>query len=171
MCTSRRETAEAGAHKCGIERAYWDAETMAADPDIDIVDCGTRPGVRYPMVLAALRNGKHVYNGIPFAADFDHARELHRAWRGSDLVAAVDAFSEWIPAHRLAKEMLDGGDLGQPFAGTCIFNLPLFNAPDPRFPYQWFPHAGSGVSAMRNLGSHALHMLVHLFGEVEELVA
>ena len=171
ICTSRQETAEAAAKKLGIARAYWDAESMAADPALDILDCGTRPSLRHAMVLAALRNKKHVYNGIPFAADFERARELHRAWQESGSVAIVDAFSEWTPAHRLAKEMLESGELGQPFAGTCIFNLSLFNSPNPHFPYNWFAQAGQGVSAVRNLGSHALHMLVHLFGELEELVA
>jgi predicted dehydrogenase len=171
ICTSRRETAEAAAKKFGIERPFWDAEAMAADRDIDIVDCGTRPSVRHSMVLAALRNGKHVYNGIPFAADLERARELRDAWIVSGKVAIVDAFSQWLPAHRLAKEMLDDGFLGQPFAGTCMLNLGLFNQPNPRFPYNWFWQAGLGVSALRNLGSHALHMLVYLFGEIEELVA
>lgn len=43
------------------------AQRSSADSDIDIVDCGTRPSLRHSMVLPALRNGKHVYNGIPFA--------------------------------------------------------------------------------------------------------
>jgi len=171
ICTSRRQTAEAAAKKFGIARPYWDAERMAAEPDIDIVDCGTRPDIRYPMVLAALRGKKHVYNAIPFAPDLDRARALHQAWKASGAVAIVDAFSEWIPAHRLAKEMLDSGYLGKPFGGTCIFNMSLFNRPNPHFPYNWFWQSGLGVSAVRNLGSHALHMLVHLFGEIEELVA
>jgi predicted dehydrogenase len=171
ICTSRQETAEAAAKKLGIERAYWDAQQLAADPAIDIVDCGTRPSIRYPMVLAALRNKKHVYNAIPFAADIDRARELHHAWTSSGSVAIVDAFSEWIPAHRLLKEMLESGHLGELFAGTCIFNMSLFNRPNPHFPYNWFWQAGLGVSAVRNLGSHALHMLVYLFGEIDELVA
>src|ERR1700730_4959921 len=89
ICTSRQETAEAAAKKLGIERPYWDAEKMAADPAIDILDCGTRPSIRHAMVLAALRNRKHVYNGIPFAADVDRARELHRAWKASGSVAIV----------------------------------------------------------------------------------
>ncbi len=171
ICTSRQETAEAAAKKFGIEHAFWDAAAMTADPDIDIVDCGTRPSIRHPMVLSALRNGKHVYNAIPFAADIDRARELRDAWTASGRVAIVDAFSQWLPAHRLAREMIDDGFLGQPFAGTCIFNLGLFNQPHPHFPYNWFWQAGLGVSAMRNLGSHALHMLIFLFGEIEELVA
>ena len=171
VCTSRRETAEAAAKKCGIERAFWDAQKMTADPDIDIVDCGTRPSVRYPMVLNALRNGKHVYNAIPFAATIDQARELRDAWRESGRVAIVDAYSQWLPAARMAKEMMTDGLLGRPFAATCFFNLSLFNKPHPLFPYNWFSQGGQGVSAMRNLGSHALHMIVFMFGEVDEVVA
>lgn len=171
ICTSRQETAEAAASKFQIERAFWDAETMAADPDIDIIDCGTRPNIRHAMVLACLRNGKHVYNGIPFAANLEQARELYDAWKASNSVAVVDAYSEWIPANQIAKKMLDDGFLGRPFAGTCTFNMALFNTPRPEFPYNWFAQGGQGVSAVRNLGSHALHALTFLFGDIEELIA
>ncbi len=171
ICTSRRETAEAAAKRCGIEAPFWDAHAMAAHRDIDILDLGTRPSVRDPIVLGALRNGKHVYNSIPFASNLERARELHQAWQASGKVGVVDAFSEWLPAHRLMKEMLDEGFLGQPFGGTCHFQLSLFNKPHPQFPYNWFWQAGLGVSALRNLGSHALHMLLFLFGGIQELVA
>jgi predicted dehydrogenase len=123
------------------------------------------------MALACLNNGKHVYNGIPFAAGLDGARRLHEAWRQAGTVGVVDAFSEWVPAHRLAKEMIDDGYLGKPFGGTCIFNMSLFNRLNPQFPYNWFAQEGLGVSAVRNLGSQALHMLNFLFGDIAELVA
>jgi len=171
ICTSHRESAEAAAKKHRIAAPFWDAQQMAAHPDIDVIDCGTRPNLRDAMVLSALRNGKHVYNAIPFSSDLDHARELHSAWKASGKTAVVDAFSEWLPAHRMVKDMVDEGYLGQPFGGSCIFNMSLFNKPNAHFPYNWFSQAGLGVSAMRNLGSHALHMLLFLFGEVEELVA
>jgi predicted dehydrogenase len=171
ICTSRRETAEAAAKRCGIESPFWDAQAMAAHPDIDILDCGTRPIVRDPVVASALRNGKHVYDAIPFATNIDRARELRDTWKASRKVGVVDAFCEWLPAHRLVKEMLDEGFLGQPFGGTCMFHLSLFNNPNPRFPYNWFWQAGLGVSALRNLGSHALHLLIFLFGGIQELVA
>jgi len=171
ICTSRQETAEAAARKYAIARPYWDAEAMTADPDIDIVDCGTRPLTRHAMVISALNNRKHVYNGIPFAADVDRAREIHNAWQASGRVGVVDAFSQWIPAHRVAKDLIDSGYLGSVLGGTCIFNISLFNAPHPQFPYNWFWQAGLGVSALRNLGSHALHMLMFLFGGIDELVA
>jgi len=171
ICTSRQETAEAAAARLSIARPFWDAEAMCADPDIDIIDCGTRPSVREPMVLAALANGKHVYNASPHAPDWQGAKEIDAAWRGSGSVGVVDAFSEWIPAHRQMKAMLDEGYLGRPLGGSCHFSISLFNTPDKRFPYNWFAEAGQGVSAVRNNGSHALYMLLHLFGPIEELVA
>ncbi len=171
ICTSRRETAEAAAERFSIARPFWDAQAMIADPEIDIVDCGTRPGVRHPMVLSALNAGKHVYNGIPFAPDVQAARTLYDAAQKSEAAAVVDAYSQWLPAPRRAREMIDEGFLGKPFGGSCFFNLALFNQPMAGFPWNWFAEAGHGVSAMRNLGSHMLHMLVYLFGEVEELIA
>lgn len=171
ICTSRQETAEAAAEKFGIARPFWSAEAMAADPDIHIIDCGTRPSLRHKMVQDCFAGGKHVYNGIPFAANIDDARDLHRAWKDSGKVGVVDALSQWIPALRLMKEKLDAGDIGQPFGGTLHFNMALFNPLILQFPYNWFAQGGLGVSAVRNLGSHALHVLLHMFGPVAELVA
>ena len=171
ICTSRRETAEAAARRFGIATPCWDAQAMATHPDIDILDCGTRPSVRDPVVASALRAGKHVYNSIPFSTDIQRARELRDIWKESGRIGVVDAYSEWLPQHRLVKEMMESGFLGQPFGGTCLFQLSLFNKPHPQFPYNWFWQAGLGVSALRNLGSHALHMLIFLFGGIDELVA
>jgi predicted dehydrogenase len=171
ICTSRQETAEAAAERLGIDRPFWDAGAMCADPDIDIVDCGTRPSVRKAMVLAALANNKHVYNASPHAPDWTGAKEIDAAWKASESIGLVDAFAQWIPAHAQMKQMIDDGYLGTPFGGTCHFNISLFNAPSKQFPYNWFAQSGQGVSAVRNNGSHALYMLLHLFGPVAELVA
>jgi predicted dehydrogenase len=171
ICTSRKETAEAARKRLGLQRAFWDAEAMCVDPDIDIVDLGTRPSVRLPMVLAALKAGKHVYNASPHAPDWTGAKAIDAAWDRSRSVGVVDAFSQYIPGHRQIKAMLDEGYLGDLIGGSCQFSISLFNAPNKQFPYNWFADGSAGVSAMRNNGSHALYMLTHLFGPVAELVA
>lgn len=171
ICTSRRETAEAASARLGLPRAFWDASTMCADPSIDIVDLGTRPSVRLPMVLAALAAGKHVYNASPHAPDWAGAQAIDAAWRSSASVGVVDAFSRYIPALRQMQAMLDDGYVGKPLGGSCHFNLSLFNTPDKRFPYNWFADGSAGVSAVRNNGSHALYLLLDMFGPVAELVA
>jgi predicted dehydrogenase len=171
ICTSRQETADAAASRLGIARAFWDAQLMCADPDIDIIDCGTRPSARKPMVLAALANGKHVYNASPHAPDWDGAKQIDAAWRASGTVGVVDAFAQWIPAHAQMKAMLTDNYIGEPLGGGCHFNISLFNAPNKQFPYNWFHEAGQGVSAVRNNGSHMLYTLLHLFGPIAQLVA
>lgn len=171
ICTSRRETAMAAAEKFQVAHPFWDYEALCAAPDLDIIDCGTRPNLRHGMVLSALRHGKHVYNGVPFAAHIDHARDMAEAWRASGKVAEVDAFAQWLPAHRLMRELIQAGEIGAIFGGSCRFNTGLFNPPRAGFPFNWFSEPGSGVSALRNMGSHALHVLIALLGPIAEVAA
>ncbi len=171
ICTSREETAKAAQERLGLPRAFWNAEAMCADPDIDIVDLGTRPNLRKPMVLTALANGKHIYNASPHAPDWDSAKDINTAWKASGSIGVVDAFSEYLPALRQMKALVDNDYLGDALGGTCHFNISLFNTPSKQFPYNWFADGSAGVSAIRNNGSHALYLLTHIFGPVRELVA
>src|SRR5262249_49680813 len=91
ICTAHRETAEAAAQAFGIRKAYWDFEQMTADPELDIIDVGTRPSFRQAMVLAALRNGKHVYSALPFATDTATAAQLCAEQQRHKRVGVVDA--------------------------------------------------------------------------------
>jgi len=168
ICTSRRETAEAAARQHGVERPYWSVADMAAS-DLDIIDVGTRPPLRQEMVMTALAGGKHVYAGVPFAADLDHALAMYENPGRAGLVGVVDAYIQAIPAIVLLKESLDAGVLGEIFSVRCRFDLPLFSTNWIGVPtYSWFWDAANGASALRNLGGHALHALVNLFGEVAE---
>ena len=170
ICTAHQETAEAAAGANAIGRAFWDYRAMCADPDLDIIDCGTRPSLRYDMVMTALGNDKHVYNGIPFAVDLPHARAMLTLQRERKKVGVVDAFIQAIPAVARMKELIDEGFLGELYFVSSSFNQQLFNRQSRHFPYNWFADRANGADALRNLGSHMLHPLVHLFGEIEEVV-
>jgi len=180
ICTSREETARAAAAKGGIERAYWDIEEMVADPDLDIIDIGTRPSLRFDMVMAALAAGKHVYNCLPFATNLEQAEAMRDAQRMRGLVGAVDAQWRWTPAIRHMKELIDQGAIGDFFAATIHLQMPLYRHDDYVYtlcaigggmtPYPWLAEQSSGASAWRNFGSHTILCLMYLFGEVEEIV-
>lgn len=172
ICTSRPETAAKAAEEYQVARAFHDFRAMAADPDIDIVDCGTRPPLRYAMVMAALGAGKHVYNGIPFAKDLTDARLMTDAWRGAGTVAVVDAFMQAVPAMVQMRAMIGAGWLGEVFGADIAFEVPLFSAAQTNVPgYVWFADPANGASAGRNLGSHMLHLLVHFFGPVTSVTS
>lgn len=172
ICTSRPETAQKAAAEFGVARAFHDFRAMAADPAIDIVDCGTRPPLRRDMVLAALAAGKHVYNGIPFAKDLADAQAMTEAWHRAGTVAVVDAFMQAVPAMAQMKAMIDAGWIGEVFGADIAFEVPLFSAAQTNVPgYVWFADPANGASAGRNLGSHMLHLLVHVFGPIASVAA
>lgn len=172
VCTSRRETAEAAAQRHGLAKAYWSHAEMAADPDLDVIDIGTRPDLRRDMTLEAIHRGKHVFAAANFAANIEAAREMRDAARAAGIVAALDSTLAQAPAHRLAARMLEEGYLGEPVSATVQFGIPLFNPPNARSRHwRWFGQKKHGASTMRNLGTHALHMLVELLGPVETVVA
>lgn len=172
ICTSRPETAAKAASDYNVARAFHDFRAMAADPEIDIVDCGTRPPLRHAMVLAALEAGKHVYNGIPFAKDLTDARAMVTAWRKAGTVAMVDAFMQSVPAMVQMKAMIEAGWIGTVFGADIAFEVPLFTAAQTNVPdYAWFADPANGASAGRNLGSHMLHLLVHFFGPVSSIAS
>lgn len=180
ICTSRRETAEQAAADFGIPKAYWNHEEMAADPDIDIIDVGTRPSFRFPMVMAALRNRKHVYDALPFATSFGDAKAMHDAQRAAGVVGTVDAQFRWIPEAQKMKAMIDEGFIGRPLGFNVQLMLPLveqggkpyaFSAwSDGAAPYLWLAEKSSGGSGWRNFASHSLLFLTHLLGPVAEAV-
>lgn len=169
VCTAHQETAEAAARQHGIPLPFWDAQVMAAHPDIDLVDVGTRPSYRRDMCLGALRNGKHVYNAVPFSADLDSAKALRDAAVEAGTVTAVDAYSEHHAPFRFAEEILADGLLGELQTVVARLEMSFFATPSKAFPYNWFHDASFGASAVRNLGSHLLHLLVRLLGPVAEV--
>ena len=170
ICTSRETSARAAAEAHGIPRAYWDYRELAVDPDIDLIDVGTRPALRYHMLKAALAAGKHVYAGVPFAANAAQAEELVRLAETMGVKGASDAYFEYIPAHREMKHRFERGDVGKLFSAALDIQINLFNPPVPEFPYLWFADKHNGASSLRNLGSHAITFLTALFGEIREVV-
>jgi predicted dehydrogenase len=169
ICTSRPETAEAAAREAGIPRAFWDFHALCADPDIDIVDCGTRPLLRQQMVAAALAGGKHVVNQIPFAVSAEAARAMADQQSRAGKVGIVAASILGLPQLGLMKQMIEDGFLGELFQVNCQWNISLFNPPVPNFAWPWFSDPAEGVGVTRNQGSHMLHALLHLFGPIERV--
>jgi predicted dehydrogenase len=182
VCTAHRETAEAAAQAFGVPRAYWNVSEMLADHDLTIVDVGTKPSLRYDMVMGALRAGKHVYNCLPFATDIGKARDQLAAQRAARRVGVVDAQFRWTPAGQYMKRLIDEGAIGRPLGFNVQLLLPLRNEGEGKLypfavwpeggltPYRWLAEKSSGAGAWRNFGMHTLLFLTHLLGPVTRAV-
>ena len=177
VCTSRQETAERAAKEYGVPRAYWNVAEMAADPDLDIIDVGSRPSYRPPMVMDALRGGKHVYNALPFATNLAEAQAQADLARSMGKIGVVDAQFRYVPAAMQMKRMIDEGFIGRPLGFTGRLVLPLVHdgalhypyaayPPADVQPYKWLAEKASGASAWRNYGTHMTLLLNHMIGRV-----
>lgn len=170
IMTSREETARRAATAAGIRKAYWDIEALCADPEIDIVDVGTQPRIRQQLVARVLAAGKHCYSAMPVATDAGQSSLLLDSQRRAGVVGMVDATIQAVPAVVRMREMIGEGVIGDVWFAHSSFNQQLFNHPPAGWPYKWFAEAGSGASALRNLGAHALHAMVSIMGPVTEVV-
>jgi predicted dehydrogenase len=181
VCTAHRETAETAARAVGIPKAYWNIADLAADPDIELIDVGSRPSYRYEMVKAAFAGGKHVYDALPFATDASKARELVDAQQRAGRVGVVDAQFRWVPAGQHMKALVAQGFIGQPLGFNVQLLMPLQQRDGHVYPhcvypegginpYHWLADPTSGAGGWRNFGSHSVLLLTHLLGEVEQAV-
>ncbi len=177
VCTAHKETAEAAANQFGVPRAYWSVDDLVADPDIDIIDVGSRPAYRYEMVMKALAAGKHVYNALPFALNVQQAKQQAALAEQENLVGVVDAQFRWVPAAQHMKKLIDDGYLGQSLGFAVQLLLPLnvhdgFVYPHSAYPeggiapYKWLADTTSGGSGWRNFATHSTLLLTHLLGPV-----
>ena len=61
VCTSRLETAQAGAETIGAPHAVTDYREITENPDIEIVHICTPNHLHQEALLSAMAHGKHIY--------------------------------------------------------------------------------------------------------------
>jgi len=118
--------------------------------------------------IAALDRGVHVLCEKPLANDLESARAMAGAALDSDATAGIGFNYRFLPAIRLAKRLLDAGDLGEirQFRGHYLQEWLL----DPDTPWSWRLDEGlAGSGALGDLGSHTLDLARFLVGDVERV--
>jgi predicted dehydrogenase len=90
-------------------RAY---EELLADPDLDAIAIATPVSTHYPLALAALEAGKHVFVEKPLAASSEQAQELARVAAERGLTLMPGHTFLYSPPVNMIREMIQSGDLG-----------------------------------------------------------
>jgi predicted dehydrogenase len=113
LAARNAERGQALARDLGIERFTTDWRELVADPEVDIVANLQGAAAHVEGTEAALALGKPVLCEKPLGADrFEAARLLAAARRAG--VPAVCGFNyRYMPAMRLAREIVTGGRLGE----------------------------------------------------------
>jgi predicted dehydrogenase len=158
------------AERYGFRRAVTDWREIVADPEIEVFDNLSPNHLHAEPSIAAAEAGKHVVCEKPLGRD---AAEAHDTWQRVQAAGVVHmcAFNyRFVPAVRLAREMLEAGELGEihHFRASYLQDWLV----DPTAPSSWRLDAGeAGSGALGDLGAHIIDLARYLVGEISSVGA
>ncbi len=160
---------EAAREDLGWAEAVTDWREQVADERIGLFDNGGPNALHAEPTIAAARNGKHVLCEKPLGRT---AEESHEIWREAERAGVVHMCGfnyRFVPAVRLAREILEAGDLG---------DVVHFRA---RYLQSWgwdadegvwrFDPSQAGTGAIGDLGTHIIDIARYLVGEITAVSA
>ena len=120
-------------------------ERLLADPELEAVAIATPVSTHFPLAMAALRAGKHVFIEKPLAASLDEAQELASTAEACKRVLMPGHTFLYSPPVNMIRDLIRSGELGDIyFISVSRVNLGLHQ---------------SDVSVAWDLGPHDFSIL------------
>lgn len=168
VATAHRETAEDSAARYGAEKAYSDYNELVSDPDIDVVDVCVRAPMHYPIAMAALRAGKHVFCEWPLGADSAQSDEMAALARERGVRTMVGLQARYAPSFQHLRQLVADGYLGQMLSANMTMFLPGLLRPRGEA-FTWSARKEAGAHALNIATGHALDVFLWCLGELREV--
>ncbi|HYZ78862.1 MAG TPA: Gfo/Idh/MocA family oxidoreductase [Gaiellaceae bacterium] len=153
----------------GWAEATTDWREQVADERIGLFDNGGPNVVHAEPTIAAARAGKHVLCEKPLGMSAAVSYEMWREAERAEVKHMCGFNYRFVPAVRLARELIDGGELG---------DVVHFRA---RYLQSWgweadesiwrFDRAQAGTGAIGDLGTHIVDLARYLVGEITSVSA
>jgi predicted dehydrogenase len=161
----RDEAAVAGAaQRYGYERWTTDWRDIVSDPAIGLFDNGGPNSLHAEPTIAAAEAGKHVLCEKPLGRDADESYDIWQRVAATG-VKHLCAFNyRFVPAVRLAREMIEAGELGEirHFRGRYLQDW----GDDPSLDSWRFDAAAAGSGSLGDLGAHVIDLARFLVGDI-----
>jgi predicted dehydrogenase len=164
ICGRDPRAVERARARYGWEEAVSDWREQVSDDRISVFDNAGPNDLHEEACLAALASGKHVFCEKPLGRS---AAEAHRLWREAERAGVVHMCGfnlRFLPAVRLARELLESGRLGEPTHFRARFLASSALRADQRRTWR-FRRAAAGSGAVGDLGSHLVDLARYLAGE------
>ncbi len=168
LCGRDGKAVKEAAGRLGWEEAATDWREVVNRKDIDLVDVSTPGDSHAEIAIAAARAGKAVLCEKPLANTVrDAERPCSRRSRRPGVVHMVCHNYRRAPAVRLAKQMIEAGEIGEiyHYRGTYLQDWIV----DPNLPLLWrFQKEKAGSGALGDIASHSVDLARFLVGEITE---
>ncbi|MEA2384822.1 MAG: hypothetical protein QOH72_4793 [Solirubrobacteraceae bacterium] len=159
------EAVAEAADRYGFQGYATDWQDLIGDDRIQVFDNAGPNHLHGAPTIAAAQAGKHVVCEKPLGRT---AEESHEIWQAVSRtgVKHLCAFNyRFVPAVRLAREMIAAGELGEIFHFRARYLQEWIT--DPEFPMVWrLDRELAGSGALGDLGAHIIDLGRYLVGEV-----
>ncbi len=158
------DRAEARARRYGVPR-FCSVADLLADPAVEIVLNLTSPASHGAIALAALEQGKSVYNEKPLAVTRADGQRILETAAQRDLLVGVAPDTFLGGGLQACRALIDEGAIGQPVAASAfVFHQPPETwHPSPAFFYE------VGAGPLFDVGPYYLTTLAALLGPVQRV--
>jgi predicted dehydrogenase len=148
-------------------RGYTEVGELLADPGVDAVVIATPHHLHTAAVEAAAAAGKHILLEKPMAPSIPECDRILAAAAQGGVTLMLGHTSQFAPAYRLAKAMLDAGELGEIVLGIATMAKYWFE-PNRR---AWHLDRATGGGMWLTAGIHCLDRLTWLVGSPVQSVS
>lgn len=129
------EVAEVRAKDLGVDLFFSDLCQALDTAEIDAICITTPTFTHAEIAIAAARARKHIFCEKPMTLNLEEAEEMIQAARKAEVILQMGFMRRFDPAFRMAKERIEGGEIGSPMLVRSLTRgpgLPPRWACDPR---------------------------------------
>ncbi|WP_432154930.1 Gfo/Idh/MocA family protein [Streptomyces tricolor] len=175
VASRRREPAEAFAERFGVARAYGDWESLAADPEVDVVYVATPHSAHRAAAGLCLEAGRNVLCEKPFTLNLREAEDLVALAREHDRFLMEAMWMYCNPLVRRLKALVEDGAIGEVRTVQADFGLAGHLLPGARNGVLPSGHRlrdpALGGGALLDLGVYPVSFAQLLLGEPDGITA
>jgi predicted dehydrogenase len=171
ICGRDEEAVAEATRRYGYEGFYTDWREMLEDERIQLFDNGGPNNVHAEPCIVAAQTGKHVFCEKPLARTAEEAKQMLDAVTKAGVKHMVAFNYRFVPAIRLARNLIDSGALGQIYHFRAVY-LQEWIMPHYNEAKIWrLDKEVAGSGAIGDLGAHIIDLGRFLVGEITSLSA
>jgi predicted dehydrogenase len=168
VCSTTAGGAAQKAAEFGFRTSTPDWRDVIENPRVEALVIASPQNTHLPIARAALAAGKPVFCEKPLGASLEEARLMVAAAAAAGLPNMVGFNYIRTPACQLAREIIEGGEIGE-IVHVRAEHTEDFLA-DPKEPANWRTRERS-TGTLADLAPHIVNAVLRLVGPIERLVA
>ncbi|MFE1168568.1 Gfo/Idh/MocA family protein [Nocardiopsis sp. NPDC058789] len=161
VASRTRDRAEEFGREWDVPRRHGGYAELAADPDVDVVYVATPHPWHHPNTLLMLDAGKHVLVEKPMAMNALQVSQMVAAARANDRFLMEAVWTRFLPASRLAQDLVADGAIGELCTVAADFGINVPYDPEHRL-----FNVDLGGGAFMDLGVYPLELASRYLGEL-----